>query len=210
MRNPESTSKNYSHVSHVSTAIKFFVCLFTVLVTVAINYFVLPHIWATYNTIMVVIVSIFVYVLILLVTTLWQTFPYANSDQNKFSVDIREVHRTYVLSQIWKISYVIWLAVNFFLVGMSIFSSVIAAFIAGDGDPSSNYIIFYSIISICFTAVNFLVRPKEQASGYRYAFEKLTQVLQSYMGGDAGCKWEDVVAAIAKCEKKITRRTFDC
>lgn len=198
-----------SHKRINTTIAKSLLCILVVIITICIDWFMLLNISEPYNKMMIIIVSICIDALGILVITLWHIFPYTDLDKCKFSVDIRELQRTHALSQIWKISYIIWLTVYFILIGMSIFSSVIAAFIASDKDSSANQIILYSTISICFTTISLLVRPKEQASGYRYAFEQLSRVLQRYLGGDTECKWDDVVSTIATCEEVITKRTFD-
>lgn len=68
-------------------------------------------------------------------------------------------------------------------------------------------IIICSAISLAMTAFSFIIRPKEQAYGYRVAYEGLHGKLWLYRNGD--CELKDVLDAVDIGERMITGATYD-
>lgn len=68
-------------------------------------------------------------------------------------------------------------------------------------------IVVYSTISICGTCASWLIRPKEQAHGYRVAFESLNSALNHFFARKKA--WQDVLKAIDEGEKIINKTTYD-
>ena len=68
-------------------------------------------------------------------------------------------------------------------------------------------VIVYSTISLAMTVMSFVLRPKEQAYGYRKAYENLNGKMWQYRS--RACMLKDVIDAVDIGEKMITGAAYD-
>ena len=131
---------------------------------------------------------------------------YKNSPMISSKVTEDNLKRALRTREIWKISNIIWLSIYFFLNILMILLPILVIYATQNGN-SDKTIIVYSIISICGTCSSWLIRPKEQAHGYRVAFESLNSALNHFLAGEK--EWQDVLKAIDEGEVKINKTTYD-
>ena len=164
------------------------------------------HYLNSYNIALIVFISIFLFAIVLDLIT-GHTTNYINYELYS-SIPSHEIHRTNSTVRAWKIWSNIWITAYFFLSIFPIFLSLIVIYIANQISANVNDITLYSVISLCLTAITFILRPKEQAYGYRIAFEDLNNKIVQFSNNE--CEWGEVTNSIYNGEKIITKTTYDC
>ena len=114
-----------------------------------------------------------------------------------------EIIKIISIARSWKFLNLIWLSTYWAMTSFPILLSILVIFSAGNTEK----VILYSVVSLAMTAVSAVIRPKEQAYGYRVGFERLNGKLLLYSNGV--CLWEEVLAAVNWGEKGITCSTYD-
>ena len=94
----------------------------------------------------------------------------------------------------------ILLTLHHFFNIMSIYCSVITAYIGSVNGKNSD-IVLYSVLAITFLFVDLLLRPKELGYGYRIAYQDAAYALQKYFCGQGN--WDTVLKTVDEGEKKI-------
>lgn len=129
-----------------------------------------------------------------------------NSLAESSNIGADNIKHAWRTREIWKILNVIWISIYFYLNILMILLPILVIYATQNGN-SGKVIVVYSTISICGTCASWLIRPKEQAHGYRVAFESLNSALNHFFAGEKA--WQDVLEAIDKGEKIINETTYD-
>lgn len=111
----------------------------------------------------------------------------------------------------WLHNQNIWIAVEYFLVGLAYLSMVIVLYITVDnivtGEFIKEKITFYTIVNLLASAFRDYLNPKKKSLGVRKAYILLNRAILQYENGN-GSK-EDLLEAFDKGEKLMTQSTYE-
>lgn len=115
------------------------------------------------------------------------------------------------LRKSWLRNQNIWIAVEYFLVGLTYLSMVIVLYITVDNIVTGNdfkiKIVFYTIINLLASAFRDYLNPKKKALGVRNAYLVLNKAIIKYENGN-GSK-DELLEAFNKGEKMMTESTYE-
>lgn len=111
----------------------------------------------------------------------------------------------------WLHNQNIWIAAEYFLVGLAYLSMVIVIYVTVDNIVVDNALkiktAFYAIINLLASAFRDYLNPKKKALGARNAYLILNKAILKYENGD-GTK-DDLLEAFDKGEKMMTESTYE-
>ncbi len=179
--------------------IRIFVSVFSAIILL----FCLGFIYKIGSDIMGVIDKIFVagiiIVVFFLVFSLVMTMQSIDVDYSKYK--LINIKQFVECRESWKLGHVIFMYIHFLLIGISLYSSIIALYINTKQDSVVS-ITFYIVLSIILSIIDCLVNPSKIAEGYRMAFETLDKPLNDYLNNL--CNEKEVIIAKQESEKKIS------
>lgn len=115
------------------------------------------------------------------------------------------------LRKSWLRNQNIWIAVDYFLVGLTYLSMVLVLYITVDnivtGDDFKLKIVFYTIINLLASAFRDYLNPKKKSLGARNAYLLLNKAIIKYENGN-GTK-DELLNAFDMGEKIITGTTYE-
>ena len=91
----------------------------------------------------------------------------------------RAFHRLYV----WHKATVLWMIAEYLFVILPFVANVIVIYLTnvGDGNPNTEVILFYSIVSLSFVAFGYAINPQRHKKCYRKAFSSLDACINEYL-----------------------------
>lgn len=111
----------------------------------------------------------------------------------------------------WMRNQNIWIAVEYFLVGLAYLSMVITLYITVDnivsGDDFKIKIAFYTIINLLASAFRDYLNPKKKSLGARNAYLLLNRAIIKYENGNGST--DELLEAFDKGEQMMTSTTYE-
>lgn len=161
-----------------------------------------------YNSILLIVISIYAACIIFcFLNVLVEGIFYIEIPQ-KDDVLKSEIEKIVRTTKSWKFFNLIWLSTYWVLTALPILFSIMVVFVANyEPDDGTEKVILYSVLSLSMTTISAVIRPKEQAYGYRVAFERLNGKLLLFSSGQ--CQWKDVLDTVIWGEKGITYSAYD-
>lgn len=121
---------------------------------------------------------------------------------------INGIYKTsYIKSDCWLKCNIIWLIVNFWIIGSSFLANLIIIYTVVN-EINKNRIVFYSIMSLFTSIMSYVLNPIAMAKGYRLAFQEIDKAILIYENGK--CENDDIlVVALIKGEEYISKYSYE-
>lgn len=111
------------------------------------------------------------------------------------------------LKNIWLGSTNLWLVIHYWFVSSSYMATLFVIYIVSSDKEDTNRILFYSIMSLITSIMDYVISPMTISRGYRNAYETLKIALIEY---DYNIdKFSSIKEAITLGENSITTHTYD-
>lgn len=163
---------------------------------------------AIYNNILLIVISIYVACIIFCFLNFLDDGIFHTDIPGGDNVPKSEIDKIVSTARSWKALNLIWLSTYWVLTAFPILFSIIVIFVANyEPNGGTQNVILYSVLSLAMTAISAVIRPKEQAYGYRVAYERLNGKLLLFSSGQ--CQWKDVLDTVIWGEKGITYSAYD-
>lgn len=190
-----------------SSVKKTVILIAVIVILVAVNCFF----WnekEVYNSILLIVISIGVAAIFFCFLNFLNDGIFYAGILVRDNVPNSEINKIISTAKSWKALNLIWLSTYWILTSFSILLSILVVFAASyESDVDTQKVIMYSVISLSMTAISAVIRPKEQAYGYRVAYERLNGKLLLFSSGL--CPWKDVLDTVIWGEKGITYSAYD-
>ena len=149
----------------------------------------------------VIATSITIVILLLIVSYKKQLYNTEGTHQE-------QIKYASILTEAWKSFFIVALVVHYALNILSVYCSIINAYIASTYPNDSSAIVLYSVLAITFLFVDLLVKPKEIGLGYRQAYEYALDALHRFLSSPSDTEWEKVLSAIKYGEEIIGKHVL--
>lgn len=91
----------------------------------------------------------------------------------------------YIRKSVWLKSNIVWMVVNFWMISSAFLSTLIVIYISVN-NIDARKIVFYSIMSLFTSIMQYVLTPMAMARGYRKAYQIIDKAILSYEKN--GCK----------------------
>lgn len=91
----------------------------------------------------------------------------------------------YIRKSVWLKSNIVWMVVNFWMIASAFLSTLVVIYISVN-NIDARKIVFYSIMSLFVSIMQYVLTPMAMARGYRKAYQSIDKAIFAYEKG--GCQ----------------------